>query len=141
VKAAIEELGRAADADLAAHLRDELWEVVRLYQEEKKRAGQLDFMARDLLHHDGARKQLQAAYQRIFIDEFQDTDPFQAEILLLLAAADPAERDWRKVTPSPGKLYVVGPVRRFCAVPTSATAGKVACPHGNHKRVAAPRQG
>ncbi len=34
--------------------------------------------------------QLQQDYQRIFVDEFQDTDPLQAEILLLLAAADPA---------------------------------------------------
>ena len=64
--------------------------------------------ARDLLRHDGARAQLQQDYQRIFVDEFQDTDPLQAEILLLLAAADPAERDWRKAVPAPGKLYVVG---------------------------------
>ena len=113
LKAAIEEYGRHADADLAAQLRDELWEVVGLYQHQKKLAGQLDFMdlllyARDLLRHDGARAQLQQDYQRIFVDEFQDTDPLQAEILLLLAAADPAERNWRKATPAPGKLYVVG---------------------------------
>ena len=53
-------------------------------------------------------RRLQRVYQRIFVDEFQDTDPLQAEILLLLAAADPAERDWRKAPPAPGKLYVVG---------------------------------
>jgi ATP-dependent helicase/nuclease subunit A len=113
LSAAIEEFGRHADADLAAHLRDELWEVVGLYQQRKQLAGQLDFMdlllyARDLLQHDGARAQLQRDYQRIFVDEFQDTDPLQAEILLLLAASDPAERDWRKAIPAPGKLYVVG---------------------------------
>src|ERR1019366_5426350 len=106
-------LRQPADADLATHLRDELWEVVGLYQQEKQRAGQLDFMdlllkARDLLRHDGARADLQRVYQRIFVDEFQDTDPLQAEILLLLAAGDPAERDWRKARPAPGKLYVVG---------------------------------
>jgi ATP-dependent exoDNAse (exonuclease V) beta subunit len=113
LKTAIEEFGQGADADLAAHLRDELWEVVGLYQQAKKRAGQLDFMdlllyARDLLRHDDARAELQQAYRRIFVDEFQDTDPLQAEILLLLAAADPDERDWRKATPAPGKLFVVG---------------------------------
>jgi len=113
LKAAIGEFRQSADADLAAHLRDELWEVVGLYQQEKRRAGQLDFMdlllyARDLLRHDGARADLQDVYQRIFVDEFQDTDPLQAEILLLLAAADPAQRDWRKATPAAGKLYVVG---------------------------------
>jgi len=113
LKAAIEEFRCGADADLAAHLRDELWEVVGLYQEEKRRAGQLDFMdlllcARELLRHDAARADLQRVYQRIFVDEFQDTDPLQAEILLLLASSDAAECDWRKATPAPGKLYVVG---------------------------------
>jgi ATP-dependent exoDNAse (exonuclease V) beta subunit len=102
-----------ADADLAAQLRDDLWEVVGLYQREKGRAGQLDFMdlllrARDLLRHDGARAELQQVYRRIFVDEFQDTDPLQAEVLLLLAAADPAEGDWRHAAPEAGKLYVVG---------------------------------
>jgi ATP-dependent helicase/nuclease subunit A len=113
LKIAIEGFRQLADADLAASLRDELWEVVGLYQQEKRRAGQLDFMdlllsARDLLRHDGARADLQRVYQRIFVDEFQDTDPLQAEILLLLAASDPGERDWRKARPAPGKLYVVG---------------------------------
>ncbi len=113
LKAAIEEFGREADADLAAHLRDELWEVAGLYQEKKKSAGQLDFMdlllhARDLLRHDAARGELQGMYERIFVDEFQDTDPLQAEILLLLAAADAGESDWRRAAPSGGKLFVVG---------------------------------
>jgi ATP-dependent exoDNAse (exonuclease V) beta subunit len=113
LKVAIEAFRQPADADLATRLRDELWEVVGLYQEEKQRAGQLDFLdlllkARDLLRHDGARAELQGVYQRIFVDEFQDTDPLQAEILLLLAAGDAAERDWRKARPAPGKLYVVG---------------------------------
>jgi ATP-dependent helicase/nuclease subunit A len=113
LKAAIADFGLDADADLAAQLRDELWAVVGLYQQEKQRAGQLDFMdlllhARQLLRHDAARAQLQLLYDRIFVDEFQDTDPLQAEILLLLAAADPAERDWRNAAPGPGKLFVVG---------------------------------
>ena len=113
LKAAIEGFRHSAEADLAAHLRDELWQVAGLYRKEKRRAGQLDFMdlllcARDLLRHDGARADLQNVYQRLFVDEFQDTDPLQAEILLLLAADDPAERDWRRATPAPGKLYVVG---------------------------------
>ena len=113
LKMAIDAFHQPADADLAARLRDELWEVVELYRQEKQRAGQLDFLdlllcARDLLRHDGARADLQRVYQRIFVDEFQDTDPLQAEILLLLAAKDPTERDWRQARPAPGKLYVVG---------------------------------
>jgi ATP-dependent helicase/nuclease subunit A len=101
------------EADLAAGLRTELWELAPLYQEAKQRRGQLDFMdlllsAARLLRHDGARLYFQRRYERILIDEFQDTDPLQAEVLLLLSADDPAERDWRHATPQPGKLFVVG---------------------------------
>jgi ATP-dependent helicase/nuclease subunit A len=103
----------SADADLASHLRDELWAVVELYEEQKQKAGQLDFLdllvcARNLLLHDGARGQLQARYHRLFVDEFQDTDPLQAEILLLLSCDDPAQGDWLKARPAAGKLFVVG---------------------------------
>src|ERR671923_217979 len=44
----------------------------------------------------------------IFVDEFQDTDPLQAEIVLLLSASDPAVSRWQDVTPAPGKLFLVG---------------------------------
>jgi ATP-dependent exoDNAse (exonuclease V) beta subunit len=44
----------------------------------------------------------------VFVDEFQDTDPLQAEILMLLAAADPDEVDWTRADPVPGKLFLVG---------------------------------
>ena len=103
----------AADADLAAGLRDELWELVDLYQDAKQRAGQLDFTdlilgAKALLQNDEARRYFQGRFDRIFVDEFQDTDPVQAEVILLLAANDPTVRDWRETVPSPGKLFVVG---------------------------------
>ena len=54
------------------------------------------------------RGELQRRFTHIFVDEFQDTDPLQAEILVLLAGADPAIARWRDVTPAPGKLFVVG---------------------------------
>ena len=83
----IEQFAALADADLASSLRDELWDVVGLYQEEKRRAGQVDFMdlllyARDLLE----RVDLSALYDHVFVDEFQDTDPLQSEILRKVAA-------------------------------------------------------
>src|SRR5262249_11550854 len=101
------------DAHLAPQLRDALWEVVEVYQNAKQKRGQLDFMdllirARDLLRHDRARHYFQQRYERILIDEFQDTDPLQAEVLLLLSAADPEQRDWRAATPAAGKLFLVG---------------------------------
>ena len=106
------EFRKRADADFAAALRDELWEVVERYQSAKLRAGQVDFTdllvaTRDLMQNDKVRAALQARYDHILIDEFQDTDPLQAEVLMLLASADPGERDWRKVIPAPGKLFIV----------------------------------
>ena len=58
--------------------------------------------------HEGVRAQLQSRCARIFVDEFQDTDPLQAELLLLLTADNPHERNWRAVRPVPGKLFIVG---------------------------------
>jgi ATP-dependent exoDNAse (exonuclease V) beta subunit len=103
-----------ADADLAAALQQELMNAVRKYEELKARSGSLDFLdlllkARDLVKgNETVRRGFQRRFTHIFVDEFQDTDPLQAEILLLLAAADPSETEWRKVTPLPGHLFLVG---------------------------------
>ena len=104
----------AANADLAACLERELRAPVARYEQLKTAAGALDFVdlllrARDLIRDDaGARRDFQQRYTRIFVDEFQDTDPLQAELLLLLAADDPGERDWTRARPRPGALFVVG---------------------------------
>ena len=112
--AALEVFTADADAELAALLRDELRGSIDRYQELKARTGALDFLdllgcARDLVRdHEDVRRAFQQRFSRVFVDEFQDTDPLQAELLLLLAADDSAETDWRNVRPMPGKLFVVG---------------------------------
>jgi ATP-dependent exoDNAse (exonuclease V) beta subunit len=112
--AELDELRLNADADLAALLRDELRGAIDRYESLKRRQGALDFLdlllrARDLVRDcDEARDAFQRRFARIFVDEFQDTDPVQAEILLLLAADDPGERDASRSRPAPGKLFVVG---------------------------------
>ncbi|MCL2725851.1 MAG: UvrD-helicase domain-containing protein [Polyangiaceae bacterium] len=125
--AAKEDLHRvleAADADLAALLFREFWGteqdgrsyaergIVRTYEELKARAGKLDFLdllalTRDLLvTNERVRRELQARFSHILVDEFQDTDPLQAEILLLLAGDDPHDADGVRV--AAGKLFIVG---------------------------------
>jgi len=111
---ALENFKYQADADLAALLQSEMKELLERYDEMKRASGKLDFVdlllkVRDLLVKDrGVREYLQNQFKYIFVDEFQDTDPLQAEILLLLAADDPDETNWRDVTPLPGKLFLVG---------------------------------
>ncbi len=104
VKAQLEAFAVAAEADLAALLHEELQPLVAAYEQHKARTGQLDFhdllaRARDLLRDDPAvRAELAARYTHFYVDEFQDTDPLQVEMLLLLCG-DPV---------APGKLFVVG---------------------------------
>jgi ATP-dependent exoDNAse (exonuclease V) beta subunit len=112
--AALQQFKRDADADLAARLQQELRAATVRYQDLKVAAGALDFAdllarARDLIRGDeSVRRHLQSKFARIFVDEFQDTDPIQAEIVLLLAADDPTETDWTAATTIPGKLFIVG---------------------------------
>ncbi len=98
----LQQFRKDADADLAAALQQELAGATERYQQLKRTAGALDFIdllakARDLIRdNEAVRMHLRTKYTRIFVDEFQDTDPLQAEILLMLAGD------------VPGKLFIVG---------------------------------
>lgn len=111
---AIDAFVRDSGADLAALLQVELRETVAAYQLMKSRTGSLDFLdlliqARDLIvHSQVVRAHFQERFTHLFVDEFQDTDPLQAEIIVLLSATDPSANDWRTVRPVPGKLFIVG---------------------------------
>jgi ATP-dependent helicase/nuclease subunit A len=114
LRARLDQFRMAADADLAALLQQELRGALERYEEMKAKGGALDFLdlllvARNLVRDNRhVREGFQQRFKRIFVDEFQDTDPLQAEILLLLAADDPSETDWRKARPRPGHLFLVG---------------------------------
>ncbi|MCX6900150.1 MAG: UvrD-helicase domain-containing protein [Verrucomicrobia bacterium] len=84
------------------------------YEQEKRRRSVLDFedlliKARDLLRKDRTvRGALQQRYERLLVDEFQDTDPVQVEIVFFLAERAPRAAEWRDVKLAPGKLFIVG---------------------------------
>lgn len=113
-KSALNDFIKASDADLAPLLHEALLPAVANYEDLKAKAGRLDFLdllikARDLLRDDASvRADFQRRFTHYFIDEVQDTDPLQVEIMLLLAANDPDESDWRKARPCDGKLFLVG---------------------------------
>jgi ATP-dependent exoDNAse (exonuclease V) beta subunit len=87
--------------------------------DERRRAGQLEFhdllvMARQVLrdpaHGPAVRATLAQRYRRLLIDEFQDTDPIQVELAILVASDDPTAggRPWHAIDPLPGRLFFVG---------------------------------
>ncbi len=89
-------------------------EAVDEYARTRRESGRLTFQdllelaARLLRNHPEVRHHFQNRYHCLFVDEFQDTDPIQAEILLYLTGENLQETDWRKLTPRPGSLFLVG---------------------------------
>jgi ATP-dependent helicase/nuclease subunit A len=88
--------------------------AVETYDRMRLAAGALNFQdlllraAKLLREHSAVRSYLRARFTHLLIDEFQDTDPIQAEVMLLLTADDPREKVWRRCRPVPGSLFVVG---------------------------------
>ncbi len=84
------------------------------FEQERLVTGQLGFedlllRARDLLRGDPeARRDLGRRYAHVLVDEFQDTDPIQAEVCFLLASDPESGNDWRTVRLRDGALFVVG---------------------------------
>ena len=96
-----------ADADLAALVHGDLLQCIAGYEERKQKAGALDFLdllmrARSLVHDNAdVRREFHDRFRYILVDEFQDTDPLQAALLLDLAG-DGSGRI------RPGALFIVG---------------------------------
>lgn len=56
-----------------------------------------------------ARRRFHQRYPVIYVDEFQDTDPIQAQILFYLTTSEQAfSVDWTKCRPEAGSLFLVG---------------------------------
>jgi ATP-dependent exoDNAse (exonuclease V) beta subunit len=104
--------GRIATA-LCHLLFGELDEVMTDYADFKRAAAVLDFddllyHASSLVHdHEPVRIALGKRYRRILIDEFQDTDPLQADILFRIAA-EQVDTQWQRCRLRPGALFMVG---------------------------------
>jgi ATP-dependent helicase/nuclease subunit A len=88
--------------------------AVAIYDRLRRDAGVLNYQdllltaARMLRESAAVRKYFRGRFTHLLIDEFQDTDPIQAEVMLLLTADDPNEPDWRRCRPVNGSLFVVG---------------------------------
>lgn len=88
--------------------------ALREYERLKSANGLLNFQdllmkaAALLRNHPRVRGYFRSKLTHLFVDEFQDTDPIQAEAMMYLTADDPRETDWTKCRPAPGSLFVVG---------------------------------
>ncbi len=88
--------------------------AVAVYDRLRAEAGVLNFQdlllraSRLLREQPRVRAYFRRRFTHLFVDEFQDTDPLQAEVVLFLTAADPGEKNWRACRPVPGSLFVVG---------------------------------
>ena len=85
-----------------------------LYRDYKRDAALHDFddllhQARNLLRNtEAVRASLAERYSHILVDEFQDTDPVQAEIIWRLAGEGATEAPWYEHIIRPGALFLVG---------------------------------
>lgn len=88
--------------------------AVARFSEHRRESGHLTFQdlltcTRDLVRtNPDVRRNLQKRYPRLLVDEFQDTDPIQAELLFYLSSTDPTHQDWQSCQPRDGSLFIVG---------------------------------
>ena len=96
--------------DLARRIEEFAGRFLAFVEAKKAALGALDFddlliRVRELCNNAAALDELRQRYRYILVDEFQDTDPVQAEIVYLLAG-EPGGRGAPE--PAPGKLFIVG---------------------------------
>ena len=88
--------------------------VVALYEQVKARLGVIDqidllLKLRDLLRDNlEARGFYQGLFDHVLVDEFQDTDPLQAEVVQFLCEQKPVAPRAEEVVLAAGKLTLVG---------------------------------
>lgn len=91
-----------------------LFSAQKIYERLRQEKGVLNFQdllmksANMLKNNPQVRKYFKNRFTHLLIDEFQDTDPIQAQVMMYLTATDVNQTSWRDCIPSPGSLFVVG---------------------------------
>ena len=126
VKTAVRELGEQCDEAVRkvtsaalGYVGARIGRFVLNTVEERRKSGRLQFhdllvRARQLLRDKDVGAEVRAAlhrqYTHLLLDEFQDTDPIQIEIAVLIATteSDVDGREWSDLEVAPGRLFLVG---------------------------------
>ncbi len=88
--------------------------AIAFFEARRKEENKLDYedlllhAARLLRDNPEVRRYFSRKFTHVLVDEFQDTDPIQAEVLMYLKGTDVEEKDWQKLRPAPGSLFLVG---------------------------------
>ena len=114
----------AADArnqalrELAVPVLYELCALVRAFVlrgvQSRQAAGRLEFhdllvLARDLLRdHQSVRNEVRGDIRYLLVDEFQDTDPLQVELAVLIGGSSDGAPAWPEAPVGSGRLFFVG---------------------------------
>ncbi|MCY3850703.1 MAG: UvrD-helicase domain-containing protein [Acidimicrobiaceae bacterium] len=126
VRRAVKELGEQCDGAVRKvtsasldYVGARIGRFVLATVEERRRSGCLQFhdllvQVRQLLRDKDVggevRASLHQKYTHLLLDEFQDTDPIQIEIAVLIATTDSEVegREWNDLEVAPGRLFLVG---------------------------------
>ena len=94
-------------------------DFIRFYRDCQVREGVMDnedllILARNLVRDNPeVRRYFRRRYRRLFVDEFQDTDPVQTELVFLLAGEESdISTNWQDVKLEKGKLFIIGDVKQ-----------------------------
>ena len=113
-----DDIVRSTAGGVLSRILAELVDATLRAADERRRSGSLTFhdllvIAHDLLSDPAAgpavRARLHERYRYVLLDEFQDTDPVQLELALLLTDPDAApDAELDGFSPVPGSLFLVG---------------------------------
>ncbi len=101
------------------HIKNMVEKFLKYFNKKKRKHSVVDFTdilidTRNLLKENpDIRKRLAGRYDKLLVDEFQDTDPLQAEIVFYLSQepdkiGEETDKAWFEKTLKEGKLFLVG---------------------------------
>lgn len=97
-----------------SHLIRIIGPAAELCRQRRLEASRLNFQdllqsASNLLRNNAeVRLYFKKRFACLLVDEFQDTDPIQAEVMFYLTGKDVNEKGWKNLKPEKGSLFVVG---------------------------------
>ena len=119
VRTACERVRERAARSALDHVVSVLAQFTLEAADERQKSGRLEFhdllvlarrLLRDSQNGSYVRYELRQRYRYLLLDEFQDTDPIQIELAILLASAvdHVGSTPWTEIDVEPGRLFFVG---------------------------------